>query len=81
MQVDMLCRVQYVANDADSVKLANYIRHNDSQLMEQGEKTLKHLQENLIPCASGDELMDVMSLLDEVPSFNEFVLATLRSLS
>jgi len=51
-------------DDAGSKELAEYIRNNDAQLLETGEKVLKKFQDEIVVCESLDEFVDVMELYD-----------------
>uniref|UniRef100_H2YSY4 E3 ubiquitin ligase UBR4 C-terminal domain-containing protein n=1 Tax=Ciona savignyi TaxID=51511 RepID=H2YSY4_CIOSA len=63
--VDLIVTVQFshVPDDV-SLSLAEYIRHNDTQLLETGEKMLQKFQDEYLVCESLAEFVDVAELHD-----------------
>uniref|UniRef100_H2YSY5 E3 ubiquitin ligase UBR4 C-terminal domain-containing protein n=1 Tax=Ciona savignyi TaxID=51511 RepID=H2YSY5_CIOSA len=68
--VDLIVTVQFSVNgschvpDDVSLSLAEYIRHNDTQLLETGEKMLQKFQDEYLVCESLAEFVDVAELHD-----------------
>lgn len=52
-----------VTTPADwSSTLAEYVRNNDQQMLEAGDKLLAHYQDELLPCQSFAEFCDVAGM-------------------
>ena len=56
------------------VALADWIRRNDDEILKATAKILSTFQDDLLPSASVDEVIDVCGLLDDVPSPASFLL-------
>jgi len=48
--------------------LAEYIRNNDQSLQEQSKKLLSMFEQELLPCDSFTEFLDVLGMLDDMPN-------------
>ena len=57
--------------------LADWIRRNDDEILKSTAKILSTFQDDLLPSASVDEVIDVCGLLDDVPSPASFLLEVL----
>ncbi|GAB6031468.1 hypothetical protein CHUAL_009237 [Chamberlinius hualienensis] len=69
-----------VATESDwPTTLAEFIRKNDQELIENGDKLLKWYKDDLLPCQTFDEFWDVVGLLEEQPDAVRFVEETLKS--
>uniref|UniRef100_F6VR91 E3 ubiquitin ligase UBR4 C-terminal domain-containing protein n=7 Tax=Ciona intestinalis TaxID=7719 RepID=F6VR91_CIOIN len=66
--VELIVTVQFknVPDEGGSPSLAEYIRHNDSQLLETGEKMLQKFQSEYLVCESLDEFIDVTGLHEDI---------------
>jgi len=64
VQLIITVQLKNAPDDAGSKELAEYIRNNDAQLLETGEKVLKKFQDEIVVCESLDEFVDVMELYD-----------------
>ncbi|KAH6944608.1 hypothetical protein HPB50_004249 [Hyalomma asiaticum] len=71
-------RVSCSTDDGWSVALADYIRHNDQQHLELGDKLLRNFEEQVLTCQSFMEYCDVMGLLCEIPNPDAFLLESLQ---
>ena len=58
-------------------KLSEWIRHNDDVIVKTMAKILSTFQEDLLPAASVDEVIDVCGLLSEIPSPASFFIEIL----
>ncbi|XP_065311151.1 E3 ubiquitin-protein ligase UBR4 isoform X4 [Dermacentor albipictus] len=74
----MFKRVSCSNDDGWSVALAEYIRHNDQQHLELGDKLLRNFEEQVLTCQSFMEYCDVMGLLCEIPNPDAFLLESLQ---
>ena len=59
--------------------LADWIRHNDDNLLKSSAKILAIFQEDLNPATSVEEIIDVCGLIGEIPSPASFLLEILSS--
>jgi E3 ubiquitin-protein ligase UBR4 len=76
----MFKKVSMEAGGQWSVTLAEYIRHNDAHLLEQGDRMLHNLETEVTPCESFDEYCDVLGLLEQIPNPANFLSDILTSL-
>ncbi|BFZ02848.1 hypothetical protein BsWGS_05885 [Bradybaena similaris] len=60
--------------------LFEYIRHNDKPILEQCDQILRMYQEELLPCESFLEFVDVIGMLEEIPNPEDFIKDCLSSL-
>lgn len=58
--------------------LADYIRHNDQQLLENAEQLLQYYEQDLLPCLTFDEFCDISGLLSEITNPAQFLVDTLQ---
>lgn len=58
--------------------LAETIRRNDQQLLENSDKLLSFLQQDVLSCTSFTEFVDVMRLSDQIPDADVFLSQTLK---
>ncbi|XP_065346150.1 E3 ubiquitin-protein ligase UBR4 [Cloeon dipterum] len=61
--------------------LAEYIRHNDENLVKASNQLLSFYSDELLPCASFDEFCDIVGLLGEINNPESFLSDTLRGVS
>lgn len=61
-----------------STVLADYIRHNDQQLLENAEKLLQFYEQDLLPCSTFNEFCDLVGLLDEITDSEQFIVNALQ---
>nr|XP_037270039.1 E3 ubiquitin-protein ligase UBR4-like [Rhipicephalus microplus] len=74
----MFKRVSCSSDDGWSVALADYIRHNDQQHLELGDKLLRFFEEEVLACQSFMEYCDVMGLMGEIPNTDAFLQESLQ---
>jgi len=76
----MFNKVPTTANDAEwPTSLADWIRHNDDNLLKSSAKILSIFQDDLYPATSVEEIIDVCGLMGEIPSPASFLLEILSS--
>ena len=76
----MFNKVPTTANDAKwPTSLADWIRHNDDNLLKSSAKILSIFQDDLYPATSVEEIIDVCGLIGEIPSPASFLLEILSS--
>jgi len=61
--------------------LQKFIRHNDAKLLESTSKLLKYFEEDLLPCETFSEFVEVCGLLTDIPNPNEFLAAALTTVA
>eukprot|EP00096_Caligus_rogercresseyi_P008738 TRINITY_DN2826_c0_g1_i1.p1 TRINITY_DN2826_c0_g1~~TRINITY_DN2826_c0_g1_i1.p1 ORF type:complete len:2495 (+),score=896.75 TRINITY_DN2826_c0_g1_i1:803-7486(+) len=79
--VDQLYGVVFKSVSTDSswpLDLSDWIRHNDDALNKSTLKLLNVFQEDLVPAASVEEVVDVCGLLEEIPSPASFLSEVLK---
>lgn len=67
-----------VAYETWTLGLADYIRNNDQQLIESGDKMLRFYEQDLLPSSSFYEFCDVLQLLHLIPNPDSFFEAAMR---
>ena len=73
-------KVPTPATDAEwPTALADWIRHNDDNLLKSSAKILSIFQDDLSPATSVEEIIDVVGLIGEIPSPASFLLEILSS--
>ena len=69
-----------IGNDSEwPAALADWIRHNDDNLLKSTSKLLQSFQDDLMPATSVDEIVDVCGLLTDIPSPASFLLEVLAT--
>ena len=58
--------------------LADYIRHNDQQLLENAEQLLQYYEQDILPCSTFNEFCDLADLLNEITNPDQFLIDTLQ---
>ena len=77
---NMFNKVPTPASDAEwPTALADWIRHNDDNLLKSTGKILSIFQDDLNPATSVEEIIDVCGLMGEIPSPASFLLEILSS--
>ena len=72
-------KVTVPADSSWSSTLADYIRNNDKPLVEECDKVLHAYEDELLPCESVAEMIDVLGLLSDIPDPTTFITQLLSS--
>ncbi|XP_052093919.1 E3 ubiquitin-protein ligase UBR4-like [Mytilus californianus] len=81
MVYDKLFKKVTVPADSNwSGTLADYIRNNDKPLIEACDKVLRGYEDELLPCESVAEVIDVLGLLSDIPDSTAFMTELMSSM-
>jgi len=77
----MFKNVEKLKSDEDeswSTVLADYIRNNDQQLLDNAEQLLQYYEQDLLQCTTFNEFCDILELLNEINDPQQFLIDTLQ---